>query len=659
MKRIFTWVLILAALALIGFVVYTFRNNKTEEALPWKCISEEASLIIDIQDSKSAMEYLNSVETIWKEVLISYKKGLASATINSPSFLFTVNDANTVFTFIVPAVGLSGENISNDIQYILDAKVKDMIDFKGEVIYATSTSFGCIHENCLVISNKQSVIEQLIARTDNEESATLPVERIAERTHADAPVTFYAKWNANEWMQIEPHTSDEAQWYYTGIVFTSDESQTRFQSTINANSKRIGDFLPGGTLSAEVWTFDTFDQLTQNHNQLVKNQDELKYWEAAWKDAGDSCACDINEAMLNWRGGMQGTLLYALEDIEVPVAFVDVIDSISISEFIPTVAEPLADGIYTFKYPHVAGRYMNTPILVEPLYVVQAGQAAYFSSSPDALRFIKMDIDNNNTLQRSDNINEWIDQDLAFVHYYGGSYLSALFPSSLQWLISRSDMNGGNISFQSHNTYVFDWYEGKGTKKPNERSVETSEIITGEEIMLPPVAETNIWSVKNHNTGELETFTQLQDNSIVLKDANGKVLWQAALPDQIVGDVVQIDVYKNEKLQMAFTTKRAIYIIDRNGKSISNFPVKLRSDVTTGLSVLDYENDKNYRLIVGTANGDVLNYSTNGKSTPGWKYKAGAVAKKITYNRDGNKDQLIITFQSGEERTFKRNGTRY
>jgi hypothetical protein len=46
-----------------------------------------------------------------------------------------------------------------------------------------------------------------------------------------------------------------------------------------------------------------------------------------------------------------------------------------------------------------------------------------------------------------------------------------------------------------------------------------------------------------------------------------------------------------------------------------------------------------------------------GTLTPGWQYTAGPVAKKIIFEKKNGKEQLVITYQSGESRTYKKNGT--
>ena len=52
------------------------------------------------------------------------------------------------------------------------------------------------------------------------------------------------------------------------------------------------------------------------------------------------------------------------------------------------------------------------------------------------------------------------------------------------------------------------------------------------------------------------------------------------------GDVHQIDLYKNGKLQLLFNTQSKLHLIDRNGNNVEQFPIGLVAKATNGLFVL-------------------------------------------------------------------------
>ena len=53
--------------------------------------------------------------------------------------------------------------------------------------------------------------------------------------------------------------------------------------------------------------------------------------------------------------------------------------------------------------------------------------------------------------------------------------------------------------------------------------------------------------VENHNTGEKEILVQDKANNLYLIANNGKILWKKKLESPILGEVFQIDFYRNSK----------------------------------------------------------------------------------------------------------------
>src|SRR5690606_26902777 len=73
---------------------------------------------------------------------------------------------------------------------------------------------------------------------------------------------------------------------------------------------------------------------------------------------------------------------------------------------------------------------------------------------------------------------------------------------------------------------------------------------------------------KNHRTNKDEIIVQDRDNNLYLISTDGKVIWKNQLSGRIQGRVEQVDMYKNGRLQLAFTTDNQIMIVDRNGKEV-------------------------------------------------------------------------------------------
>ena len=150
--------------------------------------------------------------------------------------------------------------------------------------------------------------------------------------------------------------------------------------------------------------------------------------------------------------------------------------------------------------------------------------------------------------------------------------------------------------------------------------------------------------LENHYTHNKEVFVQDFSNKIYLINSAGRVLWKLPLEGKIIGQVYQIDFYKNEKLQILFNTKEKLYLIDRNGNHVERFPVKLRSKATYGLSLFDYEKKRDYRIFIPGEDKKIYVYNKEGKIVSGWSFghTETTIDSYIHHFRIGNKDYIVV-----------------
>jgi hypothetical protein len=164
------------------------------------------------------------------------------------------------------------------------------------------------------------------------------------------------------------------------------------------------------------------------------------------------------------------------------------------------------------------------------------------------------------------------------------------------------------------------------------------------ESLLDTVIDFKPCFVKNHYTNQSEIFVQDLKKNIYLINKAGRILWKFNIPEKINSNIYQIDYYKNDKLQMLFSTKNYIHIIDRNGNYIERYPVKLRSPGTNGLSLFDYERNKNYRFFIACEDRHVYAYSKDGAILNGWQFDKteSEVTKPVKHFRVGDKDYIVF-----------------
>ena len=126
--------------------------------------------------------------------------------------------------------------------------------------------------------------------------------------------------------------------------------------------------------------------------------------------------------------------------------------------------------------------------------------------------------------------------------------------------------------------------------------------------------------VKNHINKKQEILVQDNQNQLYLFDNSGKLLWKKQLQGAIQGKVSQVDLYKNGRLQLAFTTTNQWLILDRNGNEVPPFNKTFKDGNLSPLAVFDYDNRKEYRFVFGQGK-DIYMYDRNAKSVNGFKYK--------------------------------------
>ncbi|MEE3034956.1 MAG: hypothetical protein VX325_03825 [Bacteroidota bacterium] len=164
--------------------------------------------------------------------------------------------------------------------------------------------------------------------------------------------------------------------------------------------------------------------------------------------------------------------------------------------------------------------------------------------------------------------------------------------------------------------------------------------------------------LKNHRTKEMDIVIQDNLNTLYLFSNKGKLIWKKKLTGKIIGDVKQVDLYKNKRLQMAFRTKNRFMILDRNGKIVKPFNLKLKEyDSPKPLSIFDYDSNRNYRFLI-INNSSFLMYDSKGEKVKGFKPKKfeSDIINLPKHIRILGKDYLIFKLEDNTLRILNRKG---
>ncbi len=163
--------------------------------------------------------------------------------------------------------------------------------------------------------------------------------------------------------------------------------------------------------------------------------------------------------------------------------------------------------------------------------------------------------------------------------------------------------------------------------------------------------------VKNHLNGQPEIMVQDQENVLYLYSASGSLLWKKPFTHQIMGEVRQVDIFKNGNLQYAFSTPYALHVLDRNGNPVKPFPLEFRDEITQPLSVFDYDNNRTYRFVI-TQGNDALMYDARGRLVKGFDFTkvSSEIIQPPNHIRLNNKDYILVPESSGKLNILSRQG---
>ena len=410
--------------------------------------------------------------------------------------------------------------------------------------------------------------------------------------------------------------------YYNGITKSSDTTHliNSFKNTIPQEFK-LADIIPANVTSVKRIAYDDYQVFSSNLSKIKQ------------------VARDSTSNILNY------TTEIGLIDIETKNAIAlygldaDLISETLISE--PSIETYKGVNIYTTNNSSL----FNTPIspfisYAEANYFFVLENFAVFSNTLETLQIIITEKLNNNTLSVSDRFKS-ISTDLAdessYLIYKNEDGLKAILGSSAK------NYNASAVQFVYDNHFahvngIFKTYKKRGTV--NSITEDFSTNLPSQLIIAPQ-------TVKNHITKAQDIVTQDVNNVLYLISNSGNILWKKQLQGKIIGEIEQIDTYKNGRLQLTFATENRVYVIDRNGKDVGLFPLKFNDKITQPLSVFDYDSRKNYRLLV-TQNKNLLMYDARGKRVNGFKYNTAesTIVSQPKHFRISSKDYIV--FAQGE-----------
>ena len=649
MKNI--WSLIFLFTLFISCQTTNKHNNPTDY------IPENASVIIQVNDLESLKSNLTNNDLLDAlSTSKTYKKFASKLkTLNhlktkhpllicfhydaKDSLHYTVISKQTPDLFQVDSLqNISVESYQFNNSSINKTSIENAVTFsttKDSIFIASS------HKNTLesVLSkiNTNQDLKTVLSTADTKRSLSI----LINNNNKQAITSFFINdsipfSNLTNYTLLDTDINQESL-ILNGITKAIDSSKSLinvFKNTI-PQENALAKITPSNADGFMSFTFNNFAHFENNLKRYNK-KDSLITSTALFEN--------IIEVGVLYEGNNKAILLNSIDVIDTKDALLNDQDieetyrQTTIYNFSePQLFKDIFSPLITFKSAHF---YIN----LDDFFI--------FSNSIETLQNIIANYQNKTTFATRDyykSIKEQLTDE--------SSLLVVANPSTLKKVLS-TNLNEEDLSFNPKNykasaiQFVYDanFAHINAVIKKDKAKARENSIVERYNIKLENDLLNKPQLVTNHLTKQKEIAVQDINNNLYLISNRGKVLWKKQLQGELLGEIKQIDMYKNGRLQLAFATKNRVYVLDRNGKDVAPFPLKFNDDITQPLSVFDYDKNKKYRLLV-TQNKNVLMYDVRGKIVKGFTFKSAnsTINHQPQHFRIGRKDYL----------TFKTDNTLY
>lgn len=560
-----------------------------------------------------------------------------------------INDSVSAYTFITKHTDklFQLDSVKNKSVETLTLDKKSF----QRVSIDENTAYSTIIDSVLVVSSSQQIIQDILNGKTERDATFKKVFNLPSSNDFTAllrgkkeAINDSIKINFTSWSALDINFSSE-NFTATGISMATDtipQLLNIFEGQIPQQND-VALLIPSDAKSALSFTFNDAESI----------QEKIRHYK------GDTKPIQTT--------GIFGSVSEAgiIELKQESAIFIKSIDALltsdALARFVTSKSSFREVEIKSFSEPKLFRETFSPLINSEKAnYVFQLDNFFVFTESEISAQQIISDYQNNNTLKNTS--------------YFENTIVDLSTASSLLVLKLQGDLSESlSLFFENDNTFKKISFEkfplaalqfsydrnfahvtlsckevGGNVKKSSEKVSEKFNVKLENTILNAPKL------VKTKN-GESKIVVQDITNKLYFISESGKILWSKNLDSAILGEVEEVSISGNKHI--AFTTKSAFYLLDRNGKDSKSFPIKFKDEVTQPLSVFDYDNNGNYRFVV-IQDKEVLMYDKNAKLVTGFGFKKAksSIVQSPIHIRMGSKDYIVIAEENGSLNILSRVG---
>ena len=645
------------SLLLASILFYSCNNSDNELISLYSFLPEDSMVIVNINDLDNTKEILDnnkllpnvlsSIQEISIQLNLLSKKNSDKKGILS---LSNFGKDEIAFTYI---------RKSNSFDSIQEDDILKNTYLKSE-IFIEETDGNEVHkviiDEYIISSNKDIILENII-RDFYSKKSNLDSEfnKILNTTDFDEPFNIYTKsYNLNSFKKDLTEMSffpkSNTSWvaydfkdslenlYLTGITRISDSINGKISILKNLGSSKTK------TDKVIPNSFSTFLTFVINDSQrfIFNFKDYLKFNDLSTENLNFNSLNIVDE--ISFVEDQEKFVILSLvnkEQIDSYFRLENFDDNFNIKKI------DLSEDINIL--------FRNVDSEISGKYAVLLGDLLVITKS---LSQIKKIINSQNI---NDNLGS-NEKYLSFKEQKSDSY-------SFLWIGNNNSINSKIINDYNIDSEVYPYRSFSGRVNKNiallEFNLSKAEIKTSDEDVYTEFFVTFDQEIisdpkwlKNHLNNEFDIAFQDSDNYLNYLTNKGNLNWKKKLSGKIIGDIKQVDIYKNGRQQMMFRTNEKLYLLDRNGNEVKQLSFPINSNFSNiPISIFDYEKNRNYRFLISVDN-KINMYDSNGKIVSG--FRPPIFESKIINNpvhiRINGKDYIVVQLEDGSLKILDRRG---
>ena len=692
LKKILFSVFIILAIIIGVWAYLNLKNSKKPKVDAISVLPDNCLVYLNTNNFFELNKKINSQSLIADKLKLFGEVNLFCSTLNSFDSVFTLNstlqemvnkntihfalyekDLSWLVTFNIKRLG-NQELILKELANLLHSKntKKDVYEFK---LNSGATYFYSLQDGVTIVSNSAEAIELCLNKSTPKIQTNKQFLEFKNTLEENSLLSIYI--NHELYFKTKAVLKLNLSTYNKGGYSAGNINIEPSQLTINGylkpkDSELMSGFynqepqetdfinlLPNNTHSFIAYGFSSFEKLLKTLNK-EKELNNLAYWKIISDSAMFNIENEFYQNIENYLVSFQPKLQ------EEKYTLLKVKDTLKTIEHLGFMSDSLFT-VDSIKIYRLKTKNLKTPLKLFNFFFNNSTEYSaifnshlLFSETKSGLVSLLNNLKTGATLLQNESFMVYKNQNLS----ENFNYMAYNSPdkNEIQSIFNFA-LNTQSNPFENFKHFSFFVSNNSTNFKFRMQLMNEAQTVNKEQNVLwttklEAPSDMQASSFLNHITKENEIVIQDNEKNLYLINAKGTVLWKKKLNEKISSKIYTVDIFKNNKYQLLFSSLNYLHLIDRNGNYVQGYPVKLPDESTSELSLIDYDNDKDYRLFIACKNKTIYNYSIFGvKQDKFVSVKTeGEINLPIKYVKVGLSDYLVAIDKGGKIYTFSRKG---